>query len=437
MREIIDVKENYSLIVKNGGQNIENNRYQPVNEMVFNKIIQFIENFEKDDDNEDVLRFMYIKHLKGNEYGISLKNYVGTIQIDDGTQIQILPKISFEEDSGKNEEKTKKIMKKMLGTLKYFKYKEFNMSDTEIENIDLYEAFINMYIKELSKLIKIGIKSLYVNEIDNIGTIREKILMNEQITKNIVHKEKNYCKYDEYKLDIPENRIIKATLLKLLKLSKSNENIKEINKLLIYFDDVHQSKKYDIDFSRVKLDKTNKYYELIIEWSKVILKDKSFTNFSGINNTRALLFPMEKLFEAYVARMIYINIPKNYKVITQNIQKYLYNNPNRFGLKPDIIIKENGKIIAVLDTKWKNLNDKAQTNYGISRDDMYQMYVYAKKYNTNNIWLLYPLNNEMRNHDKIVFETDENIKVNIFFVDLDIEKIQSSVENLIDDILKK
>ena len=381
---------------------------------------------------------MNIKHIKGLEYGISLKNYVGTIQIDDGTQIQILPKISFEEENEKNEEKTKKIMKKMFGTLRYFKYKEFYMSDNEIENIDLYEAFINMYIKELSKLIKIGIKSLYISEIDNIGTIRGKILLNEQITKNIVHKEKNYCQYDEYKLDTPENRIIKTTLLKLLKLSKNNENIKTINKLLIYFDDVNKSKNYDLDFMKINLDKTNKYYDLIMKWSKIILKNKSFTNFSGENNTRALLFPMEKLFEAYVARMIYINIPRNYEVITQNIQKYLYNEPtNKFGLKPDILIKENGKTIAVLDAKWKNLNDKATFNYGISRDDMYQMYVYAKKYNTNNIWLLYPLNNEMRNHDKIWFKTDEGIKVNIFFVDLDIEKIQNSIKDLIEDVIKQ
>lgn len=39
-----------------------------------------------------------------------------------------------------------------------------------------------------------------------------------------------------------------------------------------------------------------------MQWSKVFLMNQSFTTFSGETNARALLFPMEKVFEAYVAR---------------------------------------------------------------------------------------------------------------------------------------
>jgi len=83
-----------------------------------------------------------------------------------------------------------------------------------------------------------------------------------------------------------------------------------------------------------------------------------------------------------------------------------------------------------MDTKWKNLVNKERENFGISQADMYQMYAYAKKYKTPNIWLLYPLNYEMKNHDSIVFEsTDEdNVTVNIFFVD--VENIEISLEEL-------
>ena len=42
---------------------------------------------------------------------------------------------------------------------------------------------------------------------------------------------------------------------------------------------------------------------------------------------------------------------------------------------------------------------------------------YAKKYDTSEIWLLYPLNEAMRNQE-IAFESNDGVKVSLFFVDV-------------------
>lgn len=54
---------------------------------------------------------------------------------------------------------------------------------------------------------------------------------------------------------------------------------------------------------------------------------------------------------------------------------------------------------------------------------MYQMYAYSKKYHTPDIWLLYPLNEEVVNlEEDICFCAEQNeekkVKVGIFFIDL-------------------
>lgn len=41
---------------------------------------------------------------------------------------------------------------------------------------------------------------------------------------------------------------------------------------------------------------------MLMQWSEVFLKNKSFATFSGNKSARALLFPMEKVFEAYVTK---------------------------------------------------------------------------------------------------------------------------------------
>jgi 5-methylcytosine-specific restriction enzyme subunit McrC len=71
-----------------------------------------------------------------------------------------------------------------------------------------------------------------------------------------------------------------------------------------------------------------------------------------------------------------------------------------------------------MDTKWKSLVEKPRINYGISQADMYQMYAYAKKYEISEIWLLYPVNSEMRNHQDITFDSTDGVSVRLFFVDV-------------------
>lgn len=162
--------------------------------------------------------------------------------------------------------------------------------------------------------------------------------------------------------------------------------------------------------------------------------NKSFTTFSGSTNARALLFPMEKVFEAYVSK----NLKKvlddlNWDVSTQDRKYYLFDTPKKFALRPDIVINREDGNRVVLDTKWKILINKPSQNYGISQEDMYQMYTYAKKYKTPEIWLIYPCHEEMENSQDIRFECtedEENIRVRIFFVD---------VANIIDslEVLRK
>ena len=172
-----------------------------------------------------------------------------------------------------------------------------------------------------------------------------------------------------------------------------------------------------------------KNYEALIEWSKIFLHNNSFTNFSGDISSKSLLFRMDKLFESYVAKKIRQKASSNWKVWTQDKRFYLFDSPkNEFRIIPDVVMKKNETTV-ILDTKWKEL-DSNKSNYGISQQDMYQIYAYAKKYNTSNIWLLYP-KTEKVNENNIWFKSNDNVNVNIFFVDLN---DKNNINNLIEKI---
>ena len=71
-----------------------------------------------------------------------------------------------------------------------------------------------------------------------------------------------------------------------------------------------------------------KNYELAISWCRVFLKGESFTSYSGTEVAYALLFPMEVLFESYVAANLKkIVDPQKFSVSTQDRGYHLFDNP--------------------------------------------------------------------------------------------------------------
>lgn len=64
-----------------------------------------------------------------------------------------------------------------------------------------------------------------------------------------------------------------------------------------------------------------------------------------------------------------------------------------------------------LYTKWKDLINYKSKNCCILQSDMYQRNAYSKKYGTLAIRLLYPVNEEMKDHETIAFDCGDGTRV--------------------------
>ena len=434
MRKLFEVKEFDSIICNSDYK--DNDSYKYLVKKQFENLELFIHEFSGSEENADALDFMRIDYRRNVGDRITIKNYVGLIQMKDGFQVQILPKISFGEEEDSGNARTKRIFLRMLRSMKDFPSKTFNDASLKVDQMNLYEIFINMYLQEVRHLVKRGIKSAYVSQEDNLRYYKGKLLVGQHLRANLVHKERFYVGYEEFLSNSPENRLVKSTLEKLQKITSSAENSKEIRQLLTAFELVESSTNYQKDFSKVVIDRNTKDYEMLMQWSKVFLMNKSFTTFSGSTTSRALLFPMESVYESYVSQqMKKVFRPDGWDISTQDKGHYLFMNPRKqFALRPDIVLTKDDHTI-ILDTKWKNIINNEKKNYGISQSDMYQMYAYSKKYKTSEIWLLYPINDEMRDSKLIKFDSGDGTTVNLFFVD--VANIEDSLLVLKNDICPK
>lgn len=366
---------------------------------------------------------------KNGKEAIKVQNYVGVIELPDGFRIEILPKVELgQSDSGYDV--TRKIFMKMLQCMDENQFKISEFANLNTSKMPLFEIFIQMFLNDVQKLTRVGLKSGYVHVEENSKTFKGKLLVSRNIRENLVHQERFYVEYDEFQLNRPENRLVKSTLLYLNKKSNSDSNLAEIRRQLMFFEQVEASINYEADFSKVVKTRNTTEYENLMAWARVFLQNKSFSTFSGKTSVRSILFPMEKVFEAYVAKMLRKAVFKEtsddywneWNVHSQYGTKYLFEVPsNKFRMRPDIVMKKKDEINIILDTKWKRLVNDYSLNYGISQQDMYQMFAYGHKYDCSNIWLVYPKHKDMK--EKIQkFESNcngLNISVSIYCLDLD------------------
>lgn len=396
-------------------KNVDGTNYIP--QKTFDELKKFI--LLNRNNSDDGLELMGISYKKGIGEVITAKNYVGMISMKDGTTIEILPKICSRIDD-KDGSEAKKLIVKMLRTLRKSPFKNVQTASVNIAKMDIFEIFIRMFVEEIFTIVKHGLKCTYDTVEENSNRFKGKMLFSKQIRFNFAHKERSYVVYDEFNTNRPENRLIKSTLSLLYKQTQSSKNKTDIKTLLNAFSEVPESISYDADFSKCVSDRNTKDYGRAMIWCRIFLKGKSFTSFAGSDVAYALLFPMETLFESYIACLIKKEIDHNeYTVSAQDKAHHLFTKPNAiFELRPDIVIKsKSDNRIFVMDTKWKLLNNTQQT-YGISQSDMYQMYAYQKKYNAENITMIYPLTDAVPVSQKITFNSGDGVTVNVKFVDL-------------------
>lgn len=378
-------------------------------------------------EDTDALDLMSISVKKGVGKVITARNYVGVITMEDGTSIEILPKIYAPD--GCDAAQAKRVLIAMLKTLRNMPCKSLQTSNLDVARMSIFEIFIRMFISEVFTIVKHGLKCDYRQVEENSAVFKGKLMISEHIRHNRIHRERSYVAFDEFDPNRPENRLIKSTLLYLYRQTASARNKIDLRTLLNAFEEVLPSENYDRDFSRLIPDRNMADYETALLWCRVFLEGKSFTAFSGSETAQALVFPMETLFESYIAALMRKKLPsQSFRVSVQDRTRHLFDNPSpKFRLKPDIVVTRRADgAVFICDTKWKLLSG-TRADYGISQADMYQMYAYQKKYGAKSVTLLYPLSLSAGAIPS--FGADDGVKVKVQMIDL--LDVQNSLDRVI------
>lgn len=326
---------------------------------------------------------------------VQVTSFVGVIRAPDGFQIEVLPKVGKAIGGGAVE--ARQLLIEMLCCLQGFRHVQTDSARISAARMPLLEVFIGEFLRTVEHIVKRGLRSDYSSRQDNLFALRGKLLMAPHLRQNLYRADRFFTQHDEFSTDRPENRLLHAALRRVVMLSASQGNQQLARELQFVFADVPASAQPRVDFQRVSLDRGMGYYANALAWTRLILDEESPLTGTGEHRAPSLLFPMEAVFEAFVAKHLARQLARPLILKTQARSHHLvrHRELNWFRLKPDLLIRDASRDSLVLDTKWKLL-DGSKANgtdkYGLSQSDFYQLQAYGQSYldGQGDVVLIYP-----------------------------------------------
>ncbi len=326
---------------------------------------------------------------------VQVTSFVGVIRAPNGYQIEVLPKVGKAIGGGAVE--ARELLIDMLRCLHGFRHIQTDSAKLLARHMPLLEVFIAEFLRMVSHIVKRGLRSDYRQRQGNLFALRGKLLVASHLRQNIVRADRFFTAHDEYSTDRPENRLLHAALRRVLRLSAAAVNQQLARELEFVFADVPPSTQPRLDFQRVQLDRNTGHYADALAWARLILELESPLPGSGVHGAPSLLFPMEAVFEAYVAKHLALQMAWPHILKAQACSHHLiqHHGQHWFQMKPDLLIRDACGDVLVLDTKWKlldGLKASGADKYGLSQADLYQLHAYGHSYlqGKGDVVLIYP-----------------------------------------------
>jgi len=364
---------------------------------------------------------------------LQVLNYVGVVRTPCGCTIEVLPKTT----TGVNERdlsKERSLLLKMLNRVFSLNLKELELTDLQLAKRPLPEILVNLFLVQVKDLVKRGVRSDYISVKAEAPYLRGRLRIESQLRQRAGRDHFFSIEYDDFIPDRPENRLIHSSLKKSLAWIASVSNRKLARELIFAFEDIPVSRNYSGDFLKWQSDRNMILYRGLKPWCQLILGQQTPFSISGSHFGQSFLFPMNELFEKYVAAVLRRQIQQGLQLKEQASSRHLVQNHNDqklFQLRPDILILDGGSPKTLLDCKWKILDQTGNSDtsiykkkYGIQQSDLYQLYAYGKKYLNGSgcMYIVHPRHQAFK-EPLDDFQFDENLRLRVIPFDLDADQL--------------
>ena len=301
----------------------------------------------------------------------------------------------------------------------------------------------------LNKAITTGqIPKEYITITKNQKNYRGHLAIAKHIHTNLCDATRFYCTYKKLSMDNTINRVVR-TIYDLLKNKGLSALVAEFDAYDKYLCSMGVSSGImDIhEIDDIRYTRLNAPYKPVMELSRTILKNyKAETSTNNSANSEVSYFiDIAELWEMYLLKLLQNNLSSEYHVYSPNtwFGDNLLEGDMR-EIRPDIIIEKNGKVLMIIDAKYKHYTQLGKTSKeGVKREDIYQMTTYLHHYGNEgqNIVGLFTSPVSCKDNDIHSYTHNKNYRIGLLNLDIsnagdNIEQLHKNEQIYLDNITK-
>ena len=250
------------------------------------------------------------------------------------------------------------------------------LATEEFENI--YELYSEILILGINKQLKRGIEKTYINQEKQLSTLRGKINITDSINPLIKHRQL-LCEYDEFNINSYKNRIIKTTIINLLKQDISKIRRKKLRKLLVYFVEVDELDIHNINWN-LRFNRNNQTYIMLINICYLVFSSMLQSTAEGSTKLITLTDDnMPHLYEKFILEY-YKREHKEVKAEASYISWQLDDENDLLlpTMKSDITLSDENNVLIIDAKYYKKTLQEHYSNKSVHSNNLYQIFTYVK-----------------------------------------------------------
>ena len=232
----------------------------------------------------------------------------------------------------------------------------------------------------ISIQIKRGLGKEYIAETESLSFLRGRIDITESIKTQALERKQLVCSFDEFTVNSYMNRILKSTMLLLLRADIAKGRKRELRKLLVFFNDVDVIDIHCINWN-IQYNKNNQTYRMLISICYLVVKGLLQTQSNGTSRLMDFLDEqrMHRLYEKFILEYY----RKEHREITASASQISWQLDSGTDtmlprMQTDIMLTQGDRTL-IIDAKYYAHSMQVQFDaYSIHSGNMYQIFTYVK-----------------------------------------------------------
>ena len=226
-----------------------------------------------------------------------------------------------------------------------------NIATEDFDNTaELFSAILS---KGISLQLKRGLNKDYIEVNESLSAIKGKIDISDSIKTRSIMKSQLVCSYDEFSENSYFNKILKTTVVLLLKADVSKARKKELKSLMMFFSNVDTLDVHNIDW-HIRYNKNNQSYHLLLSICNLVIEGLLQTQQDGTSKLMNFIDEqrMCRLYEKFILEYY----RKHYPSISVNAEQIPWQLDDEMSdmlpvMQTDIMLRKGNQVL-IIDAKY-------------------------------------------------------------------------------------